>query len=226
MPSAIDPTKPTSSNPTTESVRDNFQSAADEISALQIRTAHSLAPFFIKTDPIHDLYFSPITSIPSSMTPSNTTANKAIFVPFSLSGDYLLDEVSVYNSTSAAGSRYIGIYSNDDTLGYSTPSALITDFPAISTSISNKRTVNCTPVQLTAGEIYWLAHVIDIIYFTSHFIVASLRTSLGFDIENNVSVTSLRYTLAGSLPSSVLNVEWELSGTAIPAVLFPIKSDS
>jgi len=35
MTSAIDPTKPVFGNPTTESVRDNFQIAADEITALQ-----------------------------------------------------------------------------------------------------------------------------------------------------------------------------------------------
>jgi hypothetical protein len=35
MASAIDPTKPITTSPTTQSVRDNFQAAKDEIEALQ-----------------------------------------------------------------------------------------------------------------------------------------------------------------------------------------------
>ncbi|MGL4230126.1 MAG: hypothetical protein ACRCWJ_02060, partial [Casimicrobium sp.] len=38
MPSAIDPTKPITGNPTTASVRDNFAAAKSEIEALQAST--------------------------------------------------------------------------------------------------------------------------------------------------------------------------------------------
>ena len=49
MVSAIDPTKPTSGNASTESVRDNFQVAKDEIEVLQSVSGTALQPVDIGT---------------------------------------------------------------------------------------------------------------------------------------------------------------------------------
>lgn len=87
MASAIDITKPVEGNPTTQSVRDNFAAAKNEIEALQTSVANLALQFWTPSA-------TPVTNV------SAATAAVSMFVAF---GDWVLLAFQINIDPTAAG---------------------------------------------------------------------------------------------------------------------------
>lgn len=119
MPSSIDPANPAEGTPTTQSVRDNFQFAKDEIEALQLAMPtplqfRGLADFQRTVSEVNGEMQTPQTILQAATATAALSANVARLIPFRVPRDGTIDRVQFNVTVLGAGNCNIALYDGAD----------------------------------------------------------------------------------------------------------------
>lgn len=160
MTSTIDPTKPIEGNPTTESVRLNFQAAKDEIEALQalaspLPDSPLLLGFQVKPTEWTGQLICGQTPLCAAVTTAAQTANILRVFPFIVPRDGNLASVAVEVTTGVAGNLNLGLYTPRSGAIWS-PDARVNYSTGYDTSVAGWKTLTINQ-NYKAGQVLFLS---------------------------------------------------------------------
>lgn len=160
MTSAIDPTKPIEGTPTTESVRDNFQFAKDEIEALQAlapakRDESRVGGFLRKALQANEYWVACQNNLCAALTTIAMASGTLRVIPFCIPRDGLLSVLGLEITTGGAGNLDMGLYAVNPAAEWE-PGALLSSHLNVSAVATGLRSWNPN-LQVKAGEVYFLA---------------------------------------------------------------------
>lgn len=219
--STIDPSLPVEGTPTTQSVRDNFQAAADDIDALDLAKAPVLALMnntaFARTpSEFAGTMFVPQTPLGTSTSTNSFTSNTIRLIPFAMPRDATLQDIKFNVTIGAAGNCRIGLYDTADETN-SNPGALLYDSGNISIAATGIKTGQ-PMLDFSQGKILFAALFADIAATWTSFPAANCiafwpPTTPNFTVGRNLATVAQTY---GALPPDLSAASVTYSTTAAP----------
>ena len=241
MPSSIDPQYPAAGNATTQSVRENFQYAKEEIEALQSQdetTVADVATLYATDNMLLDWLYAldredvtPLPVLPPALrrvlNAANCTAlanltcaaNRVYWIPFRFRSGYYANTVYIEVVTAAAGSGYLAIYDNETANGYDEPGYLNLESGDVADMSTQGEKAFGLNTSFTPNTLYWLAFKSTSAAIIRGLPIAANANPLGHvPGGNNACSHFLRSYNAGTMPDPA---EYTTNGTGtVPALFF------
>lgn len=217
--SAIDPTKPTTGEATTESVRNNFLAAKTEIDALNegkqsvMQVYGNYPPPQTRTLTARAI-FCPVPTNAGSVSTAAVTAGRLYAVPFVAPETASLAAIYARVTAGATGNCRLGIYSASSS-NLLLPASLLADTGDLSTAAA--ATIGAAiSAELTRGTLYFFAAIFSATP-TIQTLAAASCPALFPPSDTALVIPSPNLYVAhayGPLPESLAGTTWLLTGTS------------
>lgn len=195
-------------NPTNEEVQVTIASSGG--SGLNYSNYYILNPIVANT------YYIPYAVAGVALTTLTLTGGNVYYIPFILRRSYIVTALGINVTTARAGTAYIGIYTHNPTTHR--PNSLIYASSALDTGTTGAKTVTGLNIQLSAGEVYWVALYNSGGPTVRAVAVGSMQVIMGVAITATAWTTMYTQSGATGLPSTPNPTAGATS--AVPAIFF------
>jgi hypothetical protein len=156
----------------------------------------------------------PYVSNATALTTLAQTANRGIFIPFTVGNNVTFTRIIITVTTASTGTSYAGIYSDNS----GSPGSLLIGTAGMSTGATGDVVSTVTSTTLSANTVYWMYITSSAAATLRAVAVASIIPMLGFTPANTTAYTFIYQTLSGSPPATAPSSGYTLGTGTVPAI--------
>jgi len=150
----------------------------------------------------------------TALTTLAQTANRGIFIPFTVGNNLTFTRIIITVTTASTGTSYAGIY--NDASG--SPGSLLIGTSGMSTGATGDVVSTVTSTTLYPGTVYWMYITSSAAATLRGVAVASIIPMIGFTPANTTAITFIYQTLSGAAPATAPSSGYSLGTGTVPAI--------